>query len=100
MVIAHIPLTIPVQMRVIGKTTMMYGALSAAYVFGSRMSGSIRNKDDFVNAGVGGALAGALMGVYKGNLLVATNITLAMGIGMAAAVYLYVVYLYSVAYEC
>ncbi|KAK5050338.1 hypothetical protein LTR84_003619 [Exophiala bonariae] len=48
-----------------GSTVGIFAAAGGAYQFATSVSANLRQKDDFVNNTIGGAIAGALMGAAK-----------------------------------
>lgn len=50
------------------KTTTVFGTAGATFATASCLSASIREKDDYVNASIGGALAGSIFGVAYRNV--------------------------------
>ena len=68
----------------------MFAAVGCIYSSGEYFAATIRQKDDAINAGVGGALVGVVPGMVKQSMRVGVGAGVAAGAAMCAASFWYV----------
>lgn len=69
---------------------LVFAAVGAIFTTGEYVTASIRQKEDPISAGVGGALVGVVPGMVKQSMRVGVASGVAAGAAMAAASYWYV----------
>ncbi|EXJ88530.1 hypothetical protein A1O1_05460 [Capronia coronata CBS 617.96] len=70
-----------------GSTIGLFAAVGGTFAFTSAASANLREKDDFWNHGIGGALAGTLPGLTKRSMPAAMGGAFALGVSLAAVSY-------------
>ncbi|KAF1774636.1 Mitochondrial inner membrane translocase subunit Tim17/Tim22/Tim23/peroxisomal protein PMP24 [Phytophthora cactorum] len=75
------------QLKHLGTRSLVFAAVGCIFSTGEYLSASIRQKEDPINAGVGGALVGVVPGIVKQSMRVGVGAGIAAGAAMAAASY-------------
>ncbi|KAG6962207.1 hypothetical protein JG688_00008716 [Phytophthora aleatoria] len=75
------------QLKHLGTRSLVFAAVGCIFSTGEYLSASIRQKEDPINAGVGGALVGVVPGIVKQSMRVGVGASIAAGAAMAAASY-------------
>ncbi|POM61524.1 mitochondrial protein [Phytophthora palmivora] len=75
------------QLKHLGTRSLVFAAVGCIFSTGEYLSASIRQKDDPINAGVGGALVGVVPGMVKQSMRVGVGAGVAAGAAMCAASY-------------
>ncbi|EXJ77988.1 hypothetical protein A1O3_09147 [Capronia epimyces CBS 606.96] len=70
-----------------GSTVGLFAAVGGTFAFTSAASANLRERNDFWNHGIGGALAGSLPGLAKRSMPATLGGSLALGVSMAVASY-------------
>jgi hypothetical protein len=69
---------------------LVFAAVGCIFSTGEYLSASVRQKDDAINPGVGGALVGVVPGIVKQSMRVGVASGVAAGAAMCAASFWYV----------
>ncbi|KAH7467172.1 hypothetical protein PRIC1_011218 [Phytophthora ramorum] len=73
------------QLKHLGTRSLVFAAVGCIFSTGEYLSASIRQKEDAINAGVGGALVGVVPGMVKQSMRVGVLAGVAAGTAMCAA---------------
>uniref|UniRef100_M4BHX7 Uncharacterized protein n=1 Tax=Hyaloperonospora arabidopsidis (strain Emoy2) TaxID=559515 RepID=M4BHX7_HYAAE len=75
------------QLKHIGLRSLVFAAVGCIYSTGEYVAATIRQKEDPINAGVGGALVGVVPGMVRHSMRVGVGSGVAMGAAMCAATF-------------
>ncbi|KAG6614367.1 outer envelope pore protein 16-chloroplastic mitochondrial-like [Phytophthora cinnamomi] len=75
------------QLKHLGTRSLVFAAVGCIFTTGEYVTASIRQKEDPISAGVGGALVGVVPGMVKQSMRVGVASGVAAGAAMAAASY-------------
>ncbi|CAI5743094.1 unnamed protein product [Peronospora destructor] len=73
------------QLKHLGTRSFVFAAVGCIFSTGECLSASIRQTEDSINAGVGGALVGVVPGIVKQSMRVGVGAGVAAGAAMCAA---------------
>ncbi|KAG7384666.1 hypothetical protein PHYPSEUDO_002413 [Phytophthora pseudosyringae] len=73
------------QLKHLGTRSLVFAAVGCIFSTGEYLSATIRQKEDAINAGVGGALVGVVPGIVKQSMRVGVGAGVAAGVAMTAA---------------
>ncbi|RLN65797.1 hypothetical protein BBJ29_003692 [Phytophthora kernoviae] len=75
------------QLKHLGTRSLVFATVGALFSTGEYLSATVRQKEDHINAGVGGLLVGVVPGIVKQNMRVGVAASVAAGAAMCAATF-------------